>query len=187
MTSTDKQALRRAIRARFPGEGERNRESALICRHVMAWEVYRRARVVGGYVPLPREADVTPLLADVLASGKTLLLPRVEGERRMTLRLVERLDKLTTGRWGLLEPAADAPVVPAGEADLLLVPLEGVDRSGMRLGKGGGYYDALLRGKQVMKLGIALSWQWVGRVPREAWDQPLDAAADRDGIHVFNG
>lgn len=187
MISTDKQALRRAIRARFPGQLERDRESALICRHVAGWEVYRQARVIGGYVPLPREADVMPLLADALASGKTLLLPRVEDEHRMTLRRMDRLDGLVTGRWGLLEPPEDAEVVPAFEAELLLVPLEGVDRSGTRLGKGGGYYDALLRGAAVTKLGVALSWQWADRLPRDQWDQPLDAVADRDGIHAFNG
>ena len=187
MISADKQALRRAIRARHPGEQARNQESELICSHVAAWEVYRRARVVGGYVPLPREADVMPLLADALSSGKTLLLPRVEGDRLLTLRRVERLDRLIPGRWGVPEPAEDAPVVPVAEAELLLVPLEGVDRSGMRLGKGGGYYDALLEGQRVMTLGVALSWQWTARVPREPWDQPLRAVADRDGIHALNG
>lgn len=183
----DKRALRKAVRARFPGPGERDRESLLICAHVLAWPAYHRARVVAGYLPLSWEADVTPILADALASGKTLLLPRVEGERMMTLRQITDLHGLAANRWGLMEPPEDAPVAPAGAAELLLVPLEAVDGQCVRLGKGGGYYDALLAKETGATLGVALSWQRVERVPREAWDRLLDGVADIDGIHDRRG
>lgn len=185
MSETEKRALRAAVRARFPGPGPRDRESLLICAHVLSWPVYHRARTVAGYMPLPWEADAMPILTDALASGKTLLLPRVEGERLMTLRRVDSLDRLAANRWGLLEPPEDAPVAPAGAAELLLAPLEAVDRQGARLGKGGGYYDALLEQRTGLTLGLALSWQRVERVPREPWDKPLDAVADTDGITIF--
>lgn len=183
MSEAEKQALRRAVRARFPGLRARDEESAAVCARVLAWPVYQRARVVAGYMPLPREADVTPILRDALAAGKTLLLPRVEGERRMTLRRVDSLEGLAANRWGLLEPPEDAPVMPAGAVELMLVPLEAVDRQGTRLGKGGGYYDALLEEKTGVTLGVAMSWQKVERVPREPWDKPLQAVADQEGIH----
>lgn len=185
MNRTDKQALRRAVRARFPGPEARSRESELICRHVRAWPVWQRARVVAGYVPMGHEADITPLLTDALASGKTLLLPRIEGERRLTLRRVKRLEALLPGRWSIPEPSEEAEIIPVSEAQLLLVPLEAIDRSGMRLGKGGGFYDALLQGRSAVTLGVAMSWQRVERVPCEPWDQPLSAVADRDGIECF--
>lgn len=183
MNRTDKQALRQAVRARFPGPEARARESERLCRHVLAWPVYQQAQIVAGYAPLPWEADITPIMADALAAGKTLLLPRVEDEKRMSLRRVRRLDGLVTGRWNLPEPPEDADIVPMERAQLLLVPLEAVDRSGMRLGKGGGFYDRLLAGASAETLGAAMSWQWVERVPREPWDQPLSAVADGDGIH----
>lgn len=182
MSTREKQRLRAAVRGRFPGRDVRDEESRRICERVLAWPTYRRAKVVAGYVPLPREADVTPILTDALASGKTLLLPRVEGERLMTLRRVESLDRLVANRWGLLEPEESAEIVPAGAAELLLVPLEAVDASRARLGKGGGYYDALLKATDGVALGVALSWQWVERVPRDKWDMPLQAVADQNGI-----
>ena len=185
MNPTDKQALRKAVRTTFPGPEARSRESGLICGHVRAWPVWQQASVVAGYVPMGHEADITPLLADALASGKTLLLPRVEGDSIMTLRRVSRLDELVPGRWGIPEPSEDAEIVPVSEAQLLLVPLEAIDRSGMRLGKGGGFYDALLRGCGAVSLGIALSSQRVERVPLDPWDQPLSAVADQDGIECF--
>ena len=185
MSQTDKQVLRQRIRSRFPGPEARARESWLICRHVREWPVYQRARIVAGYVPMGHEADITPLLTDVLTSGKKLLLPRVEDERRLTLRRVARLDALVPGRWGIPEPPEDAEIVPVSTAELLLVPLEAVDRSGMRLGKGGGFYDALLQDTAAVTLGIALSWQRVEHVPRDPWDQPLDAVAHPEGIDIF--
>ena len=183
----EKQALRRSVRERYPGPGERDLESLRICSHVLSWPVYHRARVVAGYMPLPREADVLPILADALHAGKTLLLPRVEGERTMTLREVRGLNGLAANRWGLLEPPESAPIAPAGAAELLLVPLEAVDPQGLRLGKGGGFYDALLEKETGVTLGVALSWQRVERVPREPWDKPLDAVVGADGIQSRRG
>ena len=185
MSSTDKRALRQAVRASYGGAEARSRESALICDHVSMWQVYREAAVVVGYAPLPWEADITPLLADALSAGKTLLLPRMEGERRMTLRRISRMDELLINRWHVPEPPEGAEIVPVEAVDLLLVPLEAVDAEGMRLGKGGGYYDALLAGARTFTLGAALSWQRVERVPREPWDQPLRALVDAEGITLF--
>ena len=44
MISADKQALRRAIRARHPGGQARDRESELICRHVELREAYLKSK-----------------------------------------------------------------------------------------------------------------------------------------------
>lgn len=183
---TDKAALRRELRARHQGREARDRESALLCRRILCSDLYRHARIVGGYMPLLREADVTPVLEDVLASGRTLALPLCGQAPHMTLRHVASLEDLVPGAYGILEPAADAPILPAEELDLLLIPLEGIDSTGMRLGKGGGYYDCLLSGRNIRTLGCALSWQWAPSIPKESWDRPLFACADRDGIHVFS-
>lgn len=185
MTYPEKQALRKTPRARFPGGEDRRLASKKICGHVLRWSAYRQAQVIGGYLPLAWEADITPVLEDALRSGKTLLLPRVEGPRQMTLRRVDSLNRLVPGRWGLLEPSETAAIVSSSQVHLLLVPLEGVDERGNRLGKGGGYYDILLQETGAIALGVALPWQWVNSVPHDAWDKPLDACAAVEGIHVF--
>ena len=151
--------MRRALRAASPGGEARDRESLLLCAHVKDWEPYRRARVVGGYMPLPWEADITPLLLDALREGKTLALPRCLEGGGLCFHRMNGLDGLRRGAYGLPEPGEDAPVVGAGEIELLLVPLEGISASGVRLGKGGGYYDRLLAACPALTLGAALSWQ----------------------------
>ena len=184
MPANDKKALRRLVRTRFDA-ASRNVQSERICSHVLAWEVYRRAKVIGGYMPMGHEADVTPILWDALTQGKTLALPRCGCAPEMTFHRVGALEELACGAYGLKEPAPSAPLVAPEEIDLLLTPLEAIDRQGMRLGKGGGYYDRLLGLCPVPALGIALSWQWVEEVPAQPWDRPLTAAADEEGIHLF--
>lgn len=179
-----KAAIRRAVRASFD-EAKRQQESRLICQHVLAWEPYQRAQVVGGYMPMKHEADILPVLQHALESGKTLVLPRCGQAPQMTFHQVKHLDELVRGSFGLLEPSEDAPLVAPETIGLLLTPLEGITRDGLRLGKGGGYYDCLLARQKIATLGIALSWQWVAELPRDAWDQPLHAAADWQGIHLF--
>lgn len=69
--------------------------------------------------------------------------------------------------------------------DLLLVPLEAIDSTGMRLGKGGGFYDRMLEAVSPVSLGMVMSWQWVQQVPADPWDRPLNGAAGKDGITWF--
>jgi 5-formyltetrahydrofolate cyclo-ligase len=69
--------------------------------------------------------------------------------------------------------------------DLILVPLEGIDNNGYRLGKGGGYYDFLLEKTGAYSMGCALTWQHVENMPLDQWDKPLSACADVHGIHEF--
>jgi len=186
MRANDKANLRRQVRGACPGEEVRRQESAALCRHVLSWPVYRAAACVGGYIPLRHEADITPVLWDALRAGKTVVLPRIEAEHGLTFRRVGSLEELVPGPYGLAEPSTDAPSVPVDAMDLLITPLEAVTRTGMRLGKGGGYYDRLLAEHDVMTLGAALSWQWVDIMPADPWDKPLDAAADARGIHIFS-
>lgn len=187
MPASEKKEIRRIVRSKFPGDVERRSESTAICRHVTAWEAYRNARVVGSYVPMVHEADVMPILQDVLASGKTLVLPRCGKKSEMFFHRVASMDELVPGAYGLPEPQENAPVVEKEEIDLLLVPLEALTREGLRLGKGGGYYDNCLSGYSGMSLGVALQHQWVDALPADKWDVPLDAAVDSQAIHMFIG
>lgn len=67
-------------------QSQRDAESARLCAVIAQSDLFRRANVVAGYVPMAREADIMPLLRLTLDLGKTLLLPRVEGARQMTMR-----------------------------------------------------------------------------------------------------
>lgn len=181
----EKALLRRHLRSLAPGMEARNAESKAICAHILSSSWYREARVVGGYMPLRWEADVTPVLLDALQTDRTLALPLCGEEPHMTLRRVTSLEELIPGAYGIPEPREDTEIITVDALDLLLVPLEGIDPCGMRLGKGGGYYDCLLSGHDVRSMGCALSWQRTAHVPAQAWDRPLAACAHRDGVTYY--
>lgn len=185
MPASEKREIRRAVRRLFPGQKAREQESRELCRQVIMWKAYDSAGVIGGYVPMAHEADVTAVLLDALALGKVLALPRCGEPPEMTFHRVNSLEELVPGAYGLLEPPTDAPVLHPAEIDLLLTPLEALNREGARLGKGGGYYDRFLERFHGIALGVALSHQWVEALPAEPWDRPLNAAVDKDGIYMF--
>ena len=67
------------------------------------------------------------------------------------------------------------PIVPAEALDMAVVPLVAFDRTGARLGYGGGCYDRYLPtvAPKCLIVGIAFDEQCVDHVPTDAHDLPL--------------
>ena len=67
------------------------------------------------------------------------------------------------------------PIVPAEALDMIVVPLVAFDRTGTRLGYGGGCYDRYLPmlSPACQIIGIAFDEQRVDHVPTDVHDQPL--------------
>jgi 5-formyltetrahydrofolate cyclo-ligase len=72
---------------------------------------------------------------------------------------------------------------------LLITPLLAFDRSGGRLGQGGGFYDRTLRELRrqgaVFAVGLAFAGQEVERTPIGPGDEPLDAVLTEKGYIAF--
>ena len=180
-----KAQVRKLIRSRHEGAEARSAQSKLICCHFLESELYRSSGVIGAFIPLSWEADILPILTRTLQDGKTLALPLCDAAPHMTLRRIVSLDDLRPGAYGIPEADHQAPIISVQDVDVLLVPLEGIDRDGRRLGKGGGYYDALLQKSDVTTVGCALSWQKVNALPSEPWDVRLKWCLDQHGLHCF--
>ena len=185
MTATSKKECRRYIRSLFKGADIRAAESDIICRYIMESRIYKEASIICGYIPLAHEADITPVLANALVTGKTLALPLCGKAPLMSFRKITDLSELSPGAYGIPEPPAHASIILSEQIDLLLVPLEAIDHEGYRLGKGGGYYDHMLTSFAGCSLGCALSWQLINRVPRDLWDCPLSAGVSSAGIKEY--
>jgi 5-formyltetrahydrofolate cyclo-ligase len=89
---------------------------------------------------------------------------------------------LVPGPFGALVPEAGEEIRP----QVLIVPLVAFDRTGLRLGYGGGYYDrtlALLRARgPVHAVGFAYAAQEAPALPSEATDLPLDAVVTEEEV-----
>jgi 5-formyltetrahydrofolate cyclo-ligase len=84
---------------------------------------------------------------------------------------------------------APPPTAATGVPRLVITPLLAFDRSGGRLGQGGGYYDRTLRELRgraaVFAVGLAFAGQEVERTPMGPCDEPLDAVLTEQGYMEF--
>lgn len=139
------------------------------------------------------EIDTAPLIARVRAAGKGLLLPRMAEGRRLEFAVVDSLDGLEVGRYGILEPSRACEVSLPSATDLICVPGLAFDRSGGRLGRGGGYYDRSLPASRddpgrPRLVGVGFSFQLVARVPMTERDLWLDdVVTDRETVESIDG
>lgn len=100
------------------------------------------ARVVAAYLTLPGEPDLGLLVASLQDRGCRVVLPRLDDGGGLTF--AELTDDLAPGpptSSGLRIPEPTGAVVSLADVEVLLLPALAVDRDGVRLGQGGGYYD----------------------------------------------
>jgi 5-formyltetrahydrofolate cyclo-ligase len=120
--------------------------SQVICARVEALPSFAAARVVLVTLPFGSEWDTRPLALAALASGKTLVVPRVNSATRMLeLHAIGDIAAdVTPGFHAIPEPLPAMPRVDAATIDWVLVPGVAFGAEGRRLGYGGGYYDRLM-------------------------------------------
>lgn len=150
-----------------------------LARHVLALCPPPAGAVIGGFWPLAGEIDVRPLLHALLARGHVITLPETPARgEELRFRRWEPGEALVLGRFGTLAPAGEE-LAP----DWLLVPLLAFDRSGRRLGYGGGYYDRTLSALPGARtLGCAYAAQEIAEVPVGPTDVRLPAIATEQGV-----
>lgn len=155
--------------------------SATIRARIASSAMFRSARTVMLYVPLPGEVDIGPLLQAARDAGKRVALPRVDWSLRSMAAATapSTNEELQPGRYGVLEPPPQAPAIPVTELDLIVVPGVAFDADGFRLGRGAGFYDRFLGhpANMARRIGAAFDVQIFDRLPRDPWDIPVHAIA----------
>lgn len=150
-------------------------QAANILQASMPW---RQSQVVMLYAAMSSEMDASPIIQAAWDSGRAVCLPRMTEEKhKMEIRFLTTLDRLIPGKLGILEPdPKHCPVMELPQIDLMIVPGLGFDRAGNRLGRGAGYYDALLAlpERKATAIGYFFSCQELSSVPQEKYDQTLD-------------
>ena len=172
-----KAELRRRIRedaAKHVME-ERCGDSAKLCTVLRSELLWKNARSVLLFSPMRDEPDVSPLLVEAINTGKQLGLPAYSQATGVyhALQVRDLKADLNVGQFGIMEPCVACSPMPLGSFDLALVPGLAFTRTGIRLGRGKGFYDRLLAQIPGAKCGVAFDWQIVDEIPSEPHDVKL--------------
>ena len=135
---------------------------------------FRDALTVFTFASFRSEVSTFPIIEKALLLGKKVLLPCVDGEQgELVLYEIRDLLEVSPGYRGIPEPHVSVERRrDINDADLALMPGAAFDRTGNRIGYGGGYYDRLLSRlrKKIPLIALAYEEQIVDSLPAHPHD-----------------
>lgn len=146
-------------------------------------------RTFAAYVPEETEPGHGRVPAAYTQLGARVLLPVVPAEGHELMWAVDT-GRLAAGRFGLLEPVGPRLGPTAvGAAQVVVVPALAVARDGVRLGRGGGFYDRALRHVRAGAVVVAVVFddEFVDELPAEPHDRRVSAVVTPSGGWVELG
>jgi 5-formyltetrahydrofolate cyclo-ligase len=167
-------------------------EAHALCGHLPA--VIGDGETVCVYVPVGSEPGSMELIDSLVRRDVRVLLPVARHDAAgLPVALLwadYRPGGLVQARFGLREPAQ--PWLPADEiaaAAVVLVPALAVDRSGVRLGRGAGFYDRTLplAAPTAQLIAVVRDDELVDRLPAEPHDVRMTHALTPKGGLVTLG
>ncbi|SRX93879.1 hypothetical protein MSP7336_02123 [Mycobacterium shimoidei] len=183
MATAGKAALRDQLLAarRSVADDIRAADARALAGHVAG--IVEAGGTVCAFVPVGAEPGSIEMLDALLGRAARVLLPvaRTRGDDTpLPLQWGEyRPGRLVTARFGLLEPAEPwLPPTALAEAHLVLVPALAVDRFGVRLGRGRGFYDRSLvyRDAQARLVAVVRDAEVLDELPCEPHDVRMSHA-----------
>lgn len=178
-TKTELRAAILFARRAVPVEVRRD-EADDLCKRLAA--LAQQDSTVCAYVPVGSEPGSTAMLDALVATGARVLLPVAEEDDAgvpLPLRWGEYRGELVVARFGLREPPGPWLSTDAiGSASMVVVPALAVDRAGIRLGRGAGFYDRSLplANPAAQLIAMVRDDELVDHLPGEPHDVPMTHA-----------
>lgn len=167
---------------------ERENATARFTQHLVDLATDLSVRSLAAYLPAQDEPNIRPFLAWAADNDLRVLLPvsRDDG----LLDWAVSTDGEQEGIDGMPEPVGEllGPIA-INDVDLIVVPAAAVDRTGMRMGWGRGYFDRTLGSMEKCPPVYAVIFdnELVGSVPTELHDKRVDGVVTPSGITSFTG
>ncbi len=182
----EKQILRHSIRERLARLSEKDRlaESRTTCRQIRK-ALPKEPVPIAAYFPLKDEVDLRPLLEELIAEHWPVYIPGIE-HGSMVFRRISSINSLAPGKFTVLEPPRDAPLLDPAALAVALVPGRAFSIVGDRLGRGNGGYDRWIRQQRQANpvtrfWGVCLEAQVVQHVPMQEHDERVDSLVTARG------
>jgi 5-formyltetrahydrofolate cyclo-ligase len=157
-------------------------KSALVREKLESLEQFKKSEHILVYLSKEKEVDSHGLVRDLINKNKSVYAPKVHGQDLHAYH-IHRWSDLEPGQFDILEPINHHERIPLEKLDLILVPGIAFTPDGHRIGYGKGYYDALLKDMDAIKIGLAFEEQIVDDFPREDHDIPVDIVITDQNIY----
>lgn len=188
--SNQKRALRAELRERRRNMTalERTNATAGITRNLVDLATDLSARSCSCYLSTTTEPNTRPFVNWAQDNGIRVLLPisRQDGLLDWTIGDGESERE---NMFGLPEAVGEVlGPIAINDVDLIIVPAAAVDKTGMRMGWGRGYFDKTLGSMEKCPpvYAVLFDGELVDEVPRERHDQPVDGAVTPTRIIDFS-
>ncbi len=161
-------------------EESRQKKSLQIKKKLFSQPLFLQSDTVMFYVAKREEVDTTVMIRDALKIGKKVVVPMilVNEKKIIPSQLLNPKKELEKGPYGIYQPKKQfMRKVLLKTIDLVIVPGVAFDRSGNRLGRGGGYFDRFLSKftkRNVPVFGLAFKFQILNKLPVFSHDIPVN-------------
>jgi 5-formyltetrahydrofolate cyclo-ligase len=183
--------IRRQLRAQLAaiGSGVRLARSEEAAARLCSLPAFCDARTVMLYLPFGCEVNTQPIAEAAGKANKRVVAPDPCPRTRQMRAVVcdPSNDDLFLLTHGLRTPLGETWDVES--IDLIVVPALGFDRTGHRLGRGGGFYDRFLARDEMraVTVGLGFAEQIVPSLPIEETDHPVQViVTDREVVYCAN-
>jgi 5-formyltetrahydrofolate cyclo-ligase len=185
----EKRALRAELRERrrIATSTERQRADKRITEHLISLASELGARSIAAYLSLPDEPGTREFVAWAHKQGIKVLLPVSRADGLLDWAPYDGDDE-DEDVLGMPTPTSEllGPIAING-VDLIVVPAACVDRTGMRMGWGLGYFDKTLGSMENCPpvYAVIFDHELLDEVPSERHDQRVDGVVTPSGIVAF--
>lgn len=132
--------------------------------------------------PIRNEYDARHLARKLRERGARTLLPAVVAPRSpLVFREWHPGVKLAVGGLDIPYPVDSAELMP----DVVLLPMNGWDEAGYRLGYGAGFFDRTLASleKKPITIGVTFELARLDTIHPQPWDVPVDYVVTERGVY----
>lgn len=135
------------------------------------------ARSISCFLSTTTEPGTREFVTRAVRRGIRVLLPITRADGLLDWAVATDDDEIAEGLFGLPEPTGEVlGPIAVNDVDLMIVPAAAVDRAGMRMGWGRGYFDKTIGSMEKCPPVYAVIYdsEILDSLPREVHDQPVN-------------